>query len=69
MKVDAEKCRLMFFSNKKSTIIEIENNNEAIHDSPEEMLLGVIFDKALSFIAHVTSLYKKQTKSRKLYLV
>ena len=30
-----------------------------IHESPEEKLLGIIFDKTLSFKAHVTSLYKK----------
>ena len=59
MKVNAEKCHLMFFSNTKSTNIEIKSNNEVIHESPEERLLGIIFDKTLSFKAHVTSLYKK----------
>ena len=59
MKVNAEKCHLMFFSNSKSTNIEIKINNEVIHESPEEKLLGIIFDKTLSFKAHVTSLYKK----------
>ena len=59
MKVNAEKCHLMFFSNTKSTNIEIKINNEMIHESPEEKLLGIIFDKTLSFKAHVTSLYKK----------
>ena len=59
MKVNAEKCHLMFFSNTKSTNIEIKINNEVIHESPEEKLLGIIFDKTLSFKAHVTSLYKK----------
>ena len=49
----------MFFSNAKSTNIEIKINNEVIHESPGEKLLCVIFDKTLSFKAHVTYFYKK----------
>ena len=41
MKVNAEKCYLIFFSNVKSANIEIKINNEVIHDIPEEKLLGV----------------------------
>ena len=59
MKVNGEKCHLMFFSNVKSTNIEININNEVIQESSEERLLGVILDNTLSFKAHVTSLYKK----------
>ena len=44
MKANAEKCHLMLFSNKKSTNIEIKINNEVINESPEEKLLGIIFD-------------------------
>ena len=59
MKVNAEKCHLMFFSNTKSTSIEIKINNEVSHESPEEKLLGIIFDKTLSFKAHVAPHYNK----------
>ena len=59
MKVNGEKCHRIFFSNVQSTSITIKINNELIHDSPEEKLLGVILDKTLSFKAHVTSLHKK----------
>ena len=58
MKVNAEKCYL-FFSTTKSTSNEIEIDNEVVHESPEEKLLRVILDRALSFKAHVTSLCKK----------
>ena len=61
MKFNAEKCHLSF-SNTKSTNIEIEINNEVIHESPEEKLLGVVFDKTLSLKVHVTSLYKKASQ-------
>ena len=59
MKVNAEKCHLMFFSNTKSTSIEIKINNEISHESPEEKLLCILFDKTLSFKAHVAPHYKK----------
>ena len=59
MKVNGEKCHLMFFSNVQSTSITIKINNELIHESPEEKLLSVILDKTLSFKVHVASLYKK----------
>ena len=62
MKVNAEKYHLIFFSNTKSTNIEIKINNEVIHESPEEKLLDIIFDKTLSFTAHATSLYKKENQ-------
>ena len=55
MKVNGEKCPPMFFSNVKSTNIEININNEVIQESSEERLLGVILDKTLSLKAHVTS--------------
>ena len=58
MKVNAEKCHL-FFSTTKSTSIEIEIDNEVVHESPEKKLLRVILDKTLSFKAHVTPLCKK----------
>ena len=46
-------------SNTKSTNIEIKINNEVIHESPQEKLLGVVLDNTLSFKAYATSLYKK----------
>ena len=51
--------RWHFFSNIQSTGIVIQINNELIHESPEEKLLGGTLDKTLRFKAHVTSLYKK----------
>ena len=44
MRVDGEKCHLMFFSNVlfKSNKITIKINNKLIHESLEEKLLGVI---------------------------
>ena len=59
MKVIGENCHLMYFSNVQSTSIAIQINNEIIHESPEENLLGDTLDKTLSFEAHVTSLYKR----------
>ena len=59
LKVNAEKCHLMYFSNVQSTSIAMQINNEVIQEIPEEKLLGVTLDKTLSFKAHVTSLYKK----------
>ena len=59
MKVNAEKCHLMFLSITKSTKIKIKIRNEVIHEGPEEKFLGAIFDKTLSFNVHVLSLYKK----------
>ena len=49
----------MFFSNTKSTNIEMKINNEETHESPEEKLLSVIFDKNLSSKAHVITLCTK----------
>ena len=72
MKVNVEKCHLMFFSNTKSTNIEIKINNEVIHESPEEKLLGIIFDKTiiLYLLKHMLHLFiRKQTKSCMRYLV
>ena len=54
MQMNAEKSHLMFFSNVHNTSITIKISNEIIYESPEEKLLGVILDKALSFKAHVT---------------
>ena len=59
MKVNAEKCHVMFFRNTKSTSIERRIDTEVVHESTEEKLLGIIVDKTLSFKAHVISLYKK----------
>ena len=59
MKINGEKCPLIFFSNMKNTDITINIDNELIHESSEETLLCVILDKTSSFKAHVLSLYKK----------
>ena len=59
MKVNAEKCHLMFFSNIKSTNIAMKIDNESIHKSSKENLLGVILDKILSFKTDATSHHKK----------
>ena len=40
MKVNKEKCHLMFFSNLKNTNITIKINNELIHESSEEKLVS-----------------------------
>ena len=36
MKVNGEKCHLMFFRNVKGTNIKIKIDNELIHESSEE---------------------------------
>ena len=68
MKVNAEKCHLMFFSNTKSTNIEIKINNEVIHESPEEKL--ALYSIKLYLLKHMLHLFiRKQTKSCMRYLV
>ena len=47
LKVNGEKCHLMFFSNVQNTSVTIKINNELIHENREEKLLGVILDKTL----------------------
>ena len=63
MKVNAEKCHLMFFSNTKSTNIEIKINNEVIHESPEENYL-VLYSIKLYLLKYMSHLFiRQQTKS------
>ena len=45
MKVNQEKCHLLFFSNLRNTNITIKIDNGLIHESSEENV-GIILEKA-----------------------
>ena len=58
MKLNEDKCHLMIFGNKcKDSVVNI--GNSTIKESDYEKLLGVTFDKKLSFTKHVEDLCKK----------
>ena len=58
MKLNEEKCHLMIFGNKsKDSLVAI--GESTIKESKYEKLLGVTFDKKLSFTKHVQDLCKK----------
>ena len=58
MKLNEEKCHLMIFGNKsKDSVVAI--GESTIKESKYEKLLGVTFDKKLSFTKHVQDLCKK----------
>ena len=71
MKVSAEKYHLMFFSNTKSTKIEMTINNEVIHESPvQKKNYSVLYSIKLYLLKHMLHLFiRKQTKSCMRYLV
>ena len=58
LKLNDDKCRLMIFGGK-STEATVTIGNSKINESDYEKLLGVTFDKKLSFKKHVEDLYKK----------
>ena len=58
MKLNEEKCHFMIFGNKnKDSVVAI--GKSTIKESEYEKLLGVTFDKKLSFTKHVQDLCKK----------
>ena len=62
MKLNEEKCHFMIFGNKsKESVVTI--GKSTIKESEHEKLLGVTFDKKLSFTKHVQDLCKRQTKN------
>ena len=58
LKLYDDKCHLMIFGGK-STEATVTIGNSKINESDYEKLLGVTFDKKLSFKKHVEDLYKK----------
>ena len=58
LKLNDDKCHLMIFGGK-STEATVTIGNSKINESDYEKLLGVTFDKKLSFKKHVEDLYKK----------
>ncbi len=58
MKLNEDKCHLMVFGDKSNNV-SINIGSVTINESTEEKLLGVIFDKKLSFKQQVKSLCKK----------
>ena len=57
MKLKEDKCHLMIFGNKsKDSVVTI--GSSIIKESDYEKLLGVTFDKKLSFTKHVEDLCK-----------
>ena len=61
MKLNADKCHLMIFGNKTNDAI-VKIGNSEIKESISEKLLGITFDKKLSFKEHVEDLRKKLIK-------
>ena len=57
MKLNGDKCHLLFFSSTKNTNLSIRIDNEVIAESSE--VLGIISDKTSSFISQVTFLHKR----------
>ena len=58
MKLNKEKCHFMIFGNKsKESVVTI--GKSTIKESEHEKLLGVTFDKKLSFTKHAQDLCKK----------
>ena len=58
MKLNEEKCHFIIFGNKsKESVVTI--GKSTIKESEYEKLLGVTFDKKLSFTKHVQDLCKK----------
>ena len=55
-------CHLMIFG-EKSTEATVSIGNSMINESDYEKLLGVTFDKKVSFKKHVEDLSKRRTKS------
>ena len=58
LKLNDDKCHLMIFGDE-STETTISIGNSRINESDNEKLLGVTFDKKLSFKKHVEDLSKK----------
>ena len=58
MKLNDDKCHLMIFGNTKN-VTTIKIGNAEIKESHSEKLLGITFDKKLSFKKHIEDLCKK----------
>ena len=58
MKLNESKCNLMVFGDKSNNV-SITFGSAKLIESTEKMLLGVIFDKKLSFKQQVKCLCKK----------
>ena len=58
MKLNDDKCHLMIFGNTKN-VTTINIGNAEIKESYSEKLLGITFDKKLSFKQHIENLCKK----------
>ena len=62
MKLNENKCHLMIFGNKcNDSVVTI--GNSIIKESDYEKLLGVTYDKKLSFTKHVEDLCKKANQN------
>ena len=55
MKLNKDKCHLMLFSGK-SNKVPVKIEEASVKESKEKKLLGIIFDKSLSFKQHVETL-------------
>ena len=58
LKLTDDKCHLLIFGNK-STEASVSIGNSRINESDYEKLLGVTFDRKLSFKKHIEDLVKK----------
>ena len=59
MKLNEDKCHLMIFGAKGNNEISIKIGEACVKESKEEKLLGITFDRSLSFKQHVRTLCKK----------
>ena len=62
LKLNDDKCHLMIFGNKCSKAT-VTIRSSTIMESEYEKLLGIPFDKKLSFRKHIEDLCKKSTKN------
>ena len=61
MKLIEDKCHLMIFGGK-SNKVSVKIGEANVKESKEEKLLGILFDKTLSFKQHVNTLCKKASQ-------
>ena len=62
MKLNDDNCHLMVFGNTKN-VTTIKIGNAEIKESYSDKLLGITFDKKLSFKQHIEDLCKKANKT------
>ena len=62
VKLNEDKCQLIIFGTSEDKVI-MHVGEAQIEESDEEKLLGITFDKKISFKKHIQTLCKKLVKS------